>query len=113
MIDENKIREEFAKEIIDTILDKAEDLNFAWHYGEESLLVTDIVNLINNVAKTDYKRYGHGNMEEEWNPYHRDKKCYQCAKLFSRFPKKEHREHCMGTDDASYCEDYEILDFFK
>lgn len=107
MVDEDKIREELAKEIIDTILDKAEELNFAWHYGEESLLVTDVINIINNVAKVDYKRYGCGFLKEEWKPHNRDCKCYNCTKLFSQFDKHEHREHCIGMEDAKNCKEYE------
>lgn len=111
MSNEDKIREELAKEIIDKILDKAEELNFAWHYGEESILVTDVVNIINNVAKTDYKRYGCGFMKENWIPHCRDRKCYTCKKLFSRFPKSEHKEHCIGLEDASSCKEYDEKNF--
>lgn len=107
MTDEIKIREQLAKEIIDSILDKAEEINFAWHYGEESLLVADVVNIVNNVAKTDYKRYGNGFLKEKWNPHCRDPKCDRCTNFFSRFDKHEHREHCAGKENATNCSDYE------
>lgn len=107
MIDEEKIREQLAKEIIDGILDKAESINFAWHYGEESLLVTDVVNIINNIAKTDYKRYGCGYLKENWNPHNRDRKCDECTKIFYRFDKNEHRKHCAGMENAENCTEFE------
>ena len=111
MINEDRIREELVKDIIDAIFDKAEELNFAWHYGEESLLVTDIVNIINNVAKTDYKRYGCGFLKEDWRPHCRDRKCYKCSDFFAHYYKKEHRNHCIGCNDASKCEEFKAREF--
>lgn len=47
--------EEFVKSLIDTILDNAEDENIAWNWGEETLRVDYIINLINDLANMDYK----------------------------------------------------------
>lgn len=93
-----------AEKIIDEVLDHAEELNFAWHYGEESLLVGDVVNLVNNAAGTSYKRYGKGFLGyKKWDPVSGDGKCSLCSEFFARHPKSEHRMHCAGGKDASKC----------
>lgn len=104
-----QIREELVKQIIDEIFDKAEKLVFAWHYGEEALLVSDIINLINNVAGTDYMRYGSGMISyKQWNPHcENSSKCYHCEKYFTRHAKAEHNNWCLGKKDACGCTDFE------
>lgn len=107
-------KEEFAKHLIDTILDRAEELNFAWHYGEESMLVVDIINIINNEAGTDYKRYGGGFMKyDECSPHIIDKRCHECKLLFKGKNKANHREYCCGMENASECEKYEKWKIFE
>lgn len=78
MVNEN---EDFAKEIINNILDNAEKLNVAWHWGEESLLVRDVIKLVLEAA--DIKIH---------------LKCFLCGEHYSRFPKHEHGEHCFGSE---------------
>lgn len=85
---------EFAEKLIDAILDNAESKNIGWDWGEETLRVDYIINLINKLAKTKYKQ-----------PYATNLKCHFCKNYFYRKEKRKHREGCYGKPDG--CESYE------
>lgn len=40
------ITEDFANQLIGRILDKSSELNVAWHWGNETVLIGDIIKLI-------------------------------------------------------------------
>ena len=92
---------DFAKRLIDEILDNAEDENIAWNWGEETLRVDYIINLINDLANMDYKR-----------PYPKNRKCALCNNYYYRHKKSEHRNHCIGKRNG--CDDFDsVLAFMK
>lgn len=93
--------EKFVKSLIDTILDNAEDENIAWNWGEETLRVDYIINLINDLASMDYKR-----------PYPKSRKCALCNNYYYRYKKSGHRNHCIGKQNG--CDDYDsVFSFLK
>ena len=97
---------DFAKQLIDKILDKSSELNVAWHWGEESILISDIIQLINDEANIDYKRYSAYasayNSKDACKEI--DDHCYLCKNHWTRFDKKEYRQHCIGS--GNFCESY-------
>lgn len=84
--------ENVVKNFVDLILDHAESENVTWNWGEETLRVDYIIELINDVADMNYKR-----------PYPNNN-CSMCAKYYYRHKKNEHREHCCGGIDS--CKDF-------
>lgn len=103
-----RIREELAKEIVDMLLDKSDEYCFAWSYGNETMFVSDAINIVDNIAGISYKRCGGGIMNYElWNPDTVCRKCHVCRKYFVRFPKTEHRNHCCG--DSKPCNEFDSI----
>lgn len=93
--------EDFAKNLIDTILDNAEDENIAWNWGEETLRVDYVINLINDLANIEYKR-----------PHPKSKRCGLCNNYYYRHKKSEHRNHCIGKCNG--CDGFNsVLAFMK
>lgn len=88
--------EKFAKRLIDEILDNAEDENIAWNWGEETLRVDYVINLINDLANMEYKR-----------PHHKSKRCALCNRYYYRHKKSEHRNHCIGKRNG--CDDFDSV----
>lgn len=82
--------EEFAKKLIDKILDSADELNITWHYGEECVQVCDIIKLIREEANIciDYR-------------------CFICKNHYSKYQEGEHGVHCMGSEKI--CENYKCV----
>ena len=76
--------ENVVKNFVDLILDHAESKNNSWNFGEETLRVDYIIELINDVSDMDYKR-----------PYPNNN-CSICSKHYYRYNKCEHRDHCCG-----------------
>ena len=104
---------EIVKKIIDTLLDKSEKLNIAWNYGEETIRVSDIIELINNVAEMDYKRpygsthvYGvNATIKPSIN-----QKCYWCKSYYYHHDKSQHKKYCIGKQKT--CKKYQdIFDY--
>lgn len=92
---------EFVEKLIDTILDNAEDENIAWNWGEETLRVDYIINLINDLADMEYKR-----------PGPKSKRCALCNNYYYRYKKSDHRSHCIGKPNG--CNDFDsVLAFLK
>lgn len=92
---------EFVEKLIDTILDNAEDENIAWNWGEETLRVDYIINLINDLANMDYKR-----------PWPRSRECAICKKYYYRHKKSEHRKCCIGKQNG--CDNFDsVLAFVR
>ena len=76
--------ENVVKNFVDLILDHVESKNNSWSFGEETLRVDYIIELINDVADMDYKR-----------PYPNNN-CSICSKYYYRYNKGEHIDHCCG-----------------
>lgn len=85
---------EFAKKLIDKILDNVEKENIAWNWGEETLRVDYIIDLINDLAKIEYKR-----------PCPQSRKCSSCKKYYYRHNKSEHRNYCSGMQNG--CDNFD------
>lgn len=89
----------FVEKLIDRILDDAEEKNVAFDWGEETIRVDYIINLINDLADMDYKR-----------PWHKNKKCSLCKKYYYRNKKSDHRKNCIGKPNG--CDDLDaVYDF--
>ena len=98
---DNTAVEKFAKRLIDEILDNAEDENIAWNWGEETLRVDYVINLINDLANMEYKR-----------PNPKSKRCALCNNYYYRHKKSDHRNHCIGKQNG--CDDFDsVLAFMK
>lgn len=95
----DEIRKDLAMDIIDMLLDKSDEYCFAWSYGDETMFVSDAINIVNNIAGTSYKRCGGGKMDYRQRiPDTVCRECHICSRYFCRFPKTEHRNHCQGSD---------------
>lgn len=91
--------ENLVKNFVDLILDHAESKNVAWNWGEETLRVDSVIELINDLANMNYKR-----------PYPNNN-CALCKKYYYRFKKSEHREHCCGDKDN--CKDFDDIRSYR
>lgn len=87
--------ESVAKNFVDSLLDHAGSKNISWNWGEETLRVDYIIELINDVADMNYKR-----------PYPNNN-CSICSKYYYRYNKGEHRDHCCGGVDN--CKDFDSI----
>ena len=87
---------EFVEKLIDEILDNAEDENIAWNWGEETLRVDYVINLINDLANMEYKR-----------PHPKSERCSLCNNYYYRHKKNEHRNHCIGKRNG--CDDFDSV----
>jgi len=94
--EENAVKEELVKDIIEKLLEQKDRLNVAYHWGEESILLCDVINVINNVAGTDYKRYDAYSSRldyKENKPSHVHPKCFLCRNFWRN---KEKQQGCLG-----------------
>lgn len=109
----NKEQEELVKKIIDKLLEDTDKLTSATHWGEPSMLLCDVINTINNVAGTDYKRYsayGSHLKSKDCKPSNTNFYCFTCNKFFAN---TSDRKGCTGRkvteeniDKAISCADY-------
>ena len=68
-------QEKLVRDIVEELISKSKDKAAVTCWGEPALLLCDVINIINNIAETDYKRY--------W--------AYDCAvKYDDCSPKNEH-----------------------
>lgn len=97
--DIQEIAEDIVHNIIDGIIEKSEDIHVATHWGEPSLLLCDVINIINNIANTDYKRYYSYNCQVKYrdcSPHLINGQCELCEHHFSR---QENKEGCLGAEN--------------
>lgn len=95
-----EIAEDIAHNIIDELIHKSDSIEVSKHWGEPSILLCDIINIINNVTNTDYKRYyAYKCMvkESECSPKLINPRCELCRHYFSR---KEDKQGCLGVENA-------------
>ena len=107
---EEQIIEDFSKELIDEFIEHSDKLTISTHWGEPSILLCDIVNLINNVAQTDYKRYSAYSCRlksDECTPDNTNPWCYMCRKHWTHNEDKTVKE-CLGTQTRGRkpCDNY-------
>ena len=87
---------EYVENLIDMILDNAGKENVAWNWGEETLRVDYIINLINDLANMEYKR-----------PNPQSSKCSLCKKYYYRHNKSEHRNNWSGIQTG--CDNFDSV----
>ena len=107
---ESQIIEEFSKKLIDSLIEQSKDITIATHWGEPSILLCDIINMINNEAQTDYKRYTAYSCKlksEKCKPDNTNPWCYMCRKHWTHQDDKTSKE-CLGTTAKGKkpCEEY-------
>lgn len=106
-----EIADDIVHNIIDTLIAKSEDAYVATHWGEKSLLLCDVINIINNAANTDYKRYYASGCQVKYkdcSPHLINKYCELCEYHFSR---QENKQGCLGTENKSKvpCEKFKTI----
>lgn len=104
---------ELVKNIIDSLIEHR-NAAVAYHWGEPSMLLCDVINTINNVAGTDYKRYssyGCHLKSKDCKPSNTNFYCFTCNKFFAN---TSNRKGCTGRkvaeeniDKKIYCSEYE------
>ena len=109
----NKEQDELVKKIIDTLIEDIDKLTSVTHWGEPSMLLCDVINTINNVAGTDYKRYssyGCHLKSKDCKPSNTNFYCFTCNKFFAN---TSNRKGCTGRkvtegniDKKIYCSEY-------
>lgn len=91
-------KQRFVEELIDNLIEQRERLSIMTSYGEPCILLSDIVNFINNIADTDYKRYSAYNARlryTENNPSKVNELCSFC-KNYWRNHENEGYQGCLG-----------------
>ena len=109
----DKEKQELVERIVEKLIINAESKKVASCWGEPALLLCDVINIINNEANTDYKRYwayGCNVGFNESNPHNIHPYCEICKKHFS---KNDDKQGCLGTTDKSNeekpCEKYDCV----
>lgn len=100
-MNENQIKQKLVEKIIEKLIIDAESKKVASCWGEPALLLCDVINIINNEAETDYKRYwtyGCNVRYSESTPHNMNPYCELCKKHFA---KNDNKQGCLGTADKS------------
>lgn len=90
--------QKLVEKIVDKLIDRGDSLAVATHYGEPSILLCDVINIINNVAETDYKRYSAYSSRLRYTENHPCKTNELCGfcQHYWRNHRKENYQGCLG-----------------
>ena len=94
-------KQELIEKIIESLITNANSKKAVTCWGEPALLLCDVINIINNTAETDYKRYWSYDCRigyRDCSPHNMNSFCELCKNHFSR---KEDKQGCLGTTDKT------------
>ena len=109
-------KEKLVHDIIEELIVKSKDKAAVTCWGEPALLLCDVINIINNMAETDYKRYWAYDCTvkyDECSPKNEHPLCSMCEHHWKR---QKDLKGCIGVKVAEGlepsekpCEKYECV----
>lgn len=92
----NKDKHKLVEKIIDELINKADGKEVVTSWGEPAILLCDVINLINNAAETDYKRYWSYNSKVKSSDCKPNRTNQYCGYCMNYWRNTEDKQGCLG-----------------